>query len=113
MAQHHFDALIIGAGFGGIYQLHKLLSLGLSARVIDVAEDVRDMALESLSRCNERYGIVCPQILLGHRGLADVSMASSLCKTAGRTAISPARRTESRTEEAHAVQYRDGQCGLG
>ncbi|ETI24097.1 hypothetical protein G647_03466 [Cladophialophora carrionii CBS 160.54] len=40
MAQHHYDALIVGAGFGGIYQLHKLLSLGLSVRVVDVAGDV-------------------------------------------------------------------------
>jgi cation diffusion facilitator CzcD-associated flavoprotein CzcO len=40
MSRHHCDALIVGAGFGGIYQLHKLLSLGLSVRVIDVAGDV-------------------------------------------------------------------------
>jgi cyclohexanone monooxygenase len=40
MAQHRFDALIVGAGFGGIYQLHKLLSLGLTVKVIDFAEDV-------------------------------------------------------------------------
>ncbi|KAJ9604520.1 hypothetical protein H2200_010633 [Cladophialophora chaetospira] len=40
MTEQHFDALIVGAGFGGIYQLHKLLSLGLSAKVIDFAGDV-------------------------------------------------------------------------
>lgn len=40
MAQQHFHALIVGAGFGGIYQLHKLLSLGLSVKVIDFAGDV-------------------------------------------------------------------------
>ncbi|KIW68017.1 hypothetical protein PV04_03992 [Phialophora macrospora] len=40
MSPYHYDALIVGAGFGGIYQLHKLLSLGLSVRVIDVAGDV-------------------------------------------------------------------------
>lgn len=36
----HFDALIVGAGLGGIYQLHELRKLGLSVRVIDVASDV-------------------------------------------------------------------------
>lgn len=40
MTEIHFDALIVGAGFSGIYQLHKLLSQGLSVRVIDAAGDV-------------------------------------------------------------------------
>lgn len=40
MTQSHFDALIVGAGFSGIYQLHKLLSQGLSVSVIDAAGDV-------------------------------------------------------------------------
>lgn len=34
------DALIVGAGFGGIYQLYTLLQLGLQVRVIDTASDV-------------------------------------------------------------------------
>lgn len=34
------DVLIVGAGFGGIYQLHSLLKLGLSCVVIDYASDV-------------------------------------------------------------------------
>jgi cyclohexanone monooxygenase len=38
--QHHFDALIVGAGFGGIYQLYRLRELGLSTIVIDAAGDV-------------------------------------------------------------------------
>ncbi|EXJ78613.1 cyclohexanone monooxygenase [Capronia coronata CBS 617.96] len=40
MKQTHFDAIVVGAGFGGIYELHKLLQLGLSVRVIDAAGDV-------------------------------------------------------------------------
>ena len=36
-----FDALIIGAGFSGLYQLHCLRDrLGLSARVLETADDV-------------------------------------------------------------------------
>ena len=38
--QYHFDALVVGAGFGGIYQLYKLRELGLSTIVIDAAGDV-------------------------------------------------------------------------
>jgi cation diffusion facilitator CzcD-associated flavoprotein CzcO len=34
------DALVVGAGFGGIYQLYKLKELGLNVKVIDYASDV-------------------------------------------------------------------------
>jgi len=34
------DALVVGAGFGGIYQLYKLKELGLSVKAIDFAGDV-------------------------------------------------------------------------
>ncbi|KAB2573139.1 Baeyer-Villiger monooxygenase [Lasiodiplodia theobromae] len=39
-AGQHFDAVIIGAGLGGIYQLNELLKLGLSVKVIEVAPDI-------------------------------------------------------------------------
>ncbi|KAK7885119.1 hypothetical protein LTR67_010610 [Exophiala xenobiotica] len=38
--EQRIDALIVGAGFGGIYQLYSLLKLGLKATVIDLASDV-------------------------------------------------------------------------
>ena len=34
------DALVVGAGFGGIYQLKKLRDQGLSVKAIDTAGDV-------------------------------------------------------------------------
>ncbi|EXJ84399.1 hypothetical protein A1O3_05066 [Capronia epimyces CBS 606.96] len=34
------DALIVGAGFGGIYQLYRLRQMGLAVKVIDMASDV-------------------------------------------------------------------------
>ena len=40
MKQTEFDVIVVGAGFGGIYQLYSLLKLGLSVRVIDAASDV-------------------------------------------------------------------------
>lgn len=40
MTTRDIDALIVGAGFGGIYQLKKLRDQGLSTKVIDIAEDV-------------------------------------------------------------------------
>ena len=43
MADHsdaQFDAVIIGAGFAGMYMLHALREQGFSARVFEVADDV-------------------------------------------------------------------------
>lgn len=36
----HLDALVVGTGFSGIYQLYSLLNLGLKCKAIDVAADV-------------------------------------------------------------------------
>jgi cation diffusion facilitator CzcD-associated flavoprotein CzcO len=35
-----FDVLIVGAGFAGMYMLHRMRGLGLSARVIEAGENV-------------------------------------------------------------------------
>jgi cyclohexanone monooxygenase len=40
MAQKDFDAIIVGAGFAGLYMLHKLRGLGLTARVFEAGDDV-------------------------------------------------------------------------
>jgi cyclohexanone monooxygenase len=37
---HEMDVVIVGAGFGGMYMLHRLRGLGLSAIVFDVASGV-------------------------------------------------------------------------
>ena len=36
----HVDAVVVGAGFAGLYALHKLRSQGLSVRVFEAAPDV-------------------------------------------------------------------------
>ncbi|KAI1137529.1 cyclohexanone monooxygenase [Hypoxylon sp. FL0543] len=40
MDQPHIDALVVGAGFGGIYQLYSLLKLGLNVKCIEKAKGV-------------------------------------------------------------------------
>ena len=35
-----FDAVVIGAGFGGLYMLHRLRSIGLSVRVYEAGGGV-------------------------------------------------------------------------
>ena len=34
------DVIVVGAGFAGLYMLHKLRALGLSTQVIEAADDV-------------------------------------------------------------------------
>ena len=34
------DAVVVGAGFSGMYQLHKLRDMGLSVKVFEAGEDV-------------------------------------------------------------------------
>jgi len=40
MAARQFDAIIVGAGFGGLYMLHKLRTLGFTAHAIEAGADV-------------------------------------------------------------------------
>ena len=45
------DALVIGAGFSGLYMLHRLREMGCTARVIERAADVGGhLVVESLPR---------------------------------------------------------------
>jgi cation diffusion facilitator CzcD-associated flavoprotein CzcO len=36
----HYDALVIGAGFSGLYMLHRLRQLGIRIRVLEAAENI-------------------------------------------------------------------------
>ena len=38
--EDHFDAIIVGAGFAGMYMLYKLRGMGLSARVYERGDGV-------------------------------------------------------------------------
>ncbi|OJD30739.1 cyclohexanone monooxygenase [Diplodia corticola] len=40
MSAEYVDVLIVGAGFGGIYQVHSLRDAGLSLKVVEAAPDV-------------------------------------------------------------------------
>src|SRR5690606_29405747 len=40
MSRSNFDAVIVGAGFAGMYMLHRLRGLGLSAHIFEAASDV-------------------------------------------------------------------------
>src|SRR3978361_803408 len=41
MSDEHLDAVVVGAGFSGLYMLHRLRgTLGMSVRVFEAADDV-------------------------------------------------------------------------
>ncbi|PKC51077.1 alpha/beta-hydrolase, partial [Rhizophagus irregularis] len=40
MGEKQFDAIVVGAGFAGLYMLHKLRERGLKVRVIEAADGV-------------------------------------------------------------------------
>lgn len=40
MSKPHYDAIIIGAGIAGMYQLHRLRELGMSVRVFEAGTDI-------------------------------------------------------------------------
>jgi len=40
MTDRHFDAVIVGAGFAGMYMLHRLRTMGFSARVFEAGSGV-------------------------------------------------------------------------
>ena len=39
-ACRRFDAIVVGAGFSGLYMLHRLRALGLSVRVLEMGTGV-------------------------------------------------------------------------
>lgn len=40
MEPQYVDALVVGAGFGGIYQVKKMLDQNLTVKAVDMAGDV-------------------------------------------------------------------------
>ena len=40
VAEKKFDVVVVGAGFGGMYMLHKLLGLGFNATIVEAASGV-------------------------------------------------------------------------
>jgi cation diffusion facilitator CzcD-associated flavoprotein CzcO len=48
------DALIVGAGFTGMYHLHHLRKLGFSVKLFEAGSDIWGVVLELLARCSYR-----------------------------------------------------------
>ena len=50
-----YDVLIVGAGFAGLYSLHRFRTLGFNARLLEAAADIGGTGIKLISRCALRY----------------------------------------------------------
>jgi len=60
-----YDAIVIGAGISGLYQLYRLRELGLTVRVFERGTGVGGhLVLESIPRCPVRFGKLLLRLFL-------------------------------------------------
>jgi len=65
MRETRLDALVVGAGFSGLYALHRLRALGLAARLVGARRRRRHLVLEPRGR----YRDECDEVVrAGYRG---------------------------------------------
>ena len=103
----HLDALIIGAGFSGLYQLHCLRDrLGLAVTMLGSGRRRRrHLVLEPLPGCALRFG---KPLLLLHlfRGVAaGMGVVGALSRAARDHALSEPRRRQVRLEARHSLRH--------
>ncbi|MBK6658332.1 MAG: NAD(P)-binding protein [Proteobacteria bacterium] len=59
-----FDALVVGAGIAGLYQLYRLREMGLKVRAFDTASDVGGTWYWNRYRRARRFDVLCLPILV-------------------------------------------------
>jgi hypothetical protein len=123
MASHEIDALVVGAGFGGLYQLKRLRELGLTTKAIDAAGDVggtwywnqypgamseyvtRIVPSKWCSRrlTNQKHGIVPLPLLMGPRRPQLIPLGHPLRLPTASARLSATRRSPPRLVQGHPV----------
>lgn len=100
------DAIIVGAGFGGIYQLHSLVHLGLSVKLIDKSHGVGGTWY-----WNRYPGAVSDTESFAYRiswdkeDLQAYALVGTLRQAARSVGLPSARREASSSPETHAAQH--------
>ena len=98
------DAVIVGAGFAGLYMLHKLRQLGFSAVVFEAADGRRrHVVLEPLPRRPLRRREHQLLVLVRPRARAGVGVERALRDAAGDPALRQPRRRPLRPAPRHQV----------
>ena len=70
----HVDIAVVGAGFAGLYLLHRLRQAGFTALGLEAADDVGGTWYWNRYPGRERHGGLCISIFLGQRGSAKLSV---------------------------------------
>ena len=101
-----YDVIVVGAGFAGMYLLHRLRGLGLSARGVRAGHRRRrHLVLEPLSRRALRHREHAVFVLVLGRTAAGVGMDRALRRAAGDPEIRQPRRRPLQPAPRHPVQH--------
>ena len=106
-----FDAVVVGAGFSGLYMLYRLRQLGLSVKVFDVGgRRRRDVVLEPLSRGSLRHPHHGLHLQLRPGTGEGVDLVGEVRHAAGDPGLPPVRGRPPRAAPGHRVLDRR-HCG--
>ena len=102
----HYDAVVVGAGFAGLYMLHRLRGLGLSARVFEAGQRRRrHLVLEPLSGRALRRREPGVLLLVLRRARSRSGTGPSATPPAGDPALPRTRRRPVRPAARHPVRH--------
>ena len=89
-----YDAIVIGAGMSGLYQLYRLRELGMSVRVFEAGTGVGGTwSLEPLSGRALRFRKLFLQLLVLAGAAGGMELVGAFLRPAGDAALSqPCRR---------------------
>ena len=100
------DAVIVGAGFAGMYMLHRLRGLGFTARVFEAGSGVGGTwywnRYPGRALRRREHGVFLPVL---RRTAAGVGVDRALCRAAGDPALRRPRGGPLRPASRHPVQY--------
>ena len=104
-ATSSYDAIVIGAGISGMYQLHRLRGLGLSVRVFEAGDGVGGTWYWNRYPGRAlRFRELDLRLLLLRRDPAGVGLERALLGAAGDAALLQLRRRQARPPPRHHVR---------
>ncbi len=104
-ATEDFDAVVVGAGFAGLYMLHKLRGLGLRCRLFEAGEGVGGAWYWNRypgARCDSESYFYCYSLL--RRDPPGMDLVGEIPGAARDRALSQLRRGSAWAAVGHAVQ---------
>ena len=82
-AKTHYEVIVVGAGVAGIYQIKRLVDLGIDATVLEAGgRSRRHLVLEPLSRRALRFGELHLRLLVLARTARRVALEGALLRPA-------------------------------